>query len=113
MRLCILADASAPVDPKFPGHGLGQATYTVANGLHQRGHDVTLIAVEGSQFAGTLITVEQGNYEREPQLPKIASPAHKERAFDAFLDNSHVHHLSDLFPDLPVVNVYHDMFQPP
>lgn len=114
MRICIIADASGPINADFPGHGLGQATLTIATGLLKRGHDVTLIAAEGSVFDGHLvIAVKSGvDYSHEKLLAKAALQAHKEQPFDVFMDNSHLHHLSDIFPDYPVVNVYHDIFQP-
>jgi glycosyltransferase involved in cell wall biosynthesis len=114
LRICIIADASGPVNASYPGHGLGQATLHIAQGLWRRGHDVTLIAAEGSAFEGNLIiAVKSGvDYSHEKYLAKAAIEAHKEKPFDVFLDNSHLHHLSDIFPDLPVVNVYHDIFQP-
>lgn len=114
MRICIIGDASGQIDPNYPGHGLGIATHRIATGLLQRGHDVTLVAAKKSVFAGTLITPVEpgGSYQEERHLAKAAYQAHKERRFDVFLDNSHLHHLSDLFPDLPIVNVYHDIWQP-
>jgi len=32
--------------------------------------------------------------------------------FDAIIDNSHTHQYANLFPDAPVLNVYHDIWQP-
>lgn len=115
MRICVLSDVSGPTNPAYPGHGLGQATHRIATGLLQRGHHVTLVASEGSVFDGELISpVPSGmGYESEPKLAKAAYQIHKQQPFDAFLDCGHVHYLSALFPHLPVVNVYHDIFQPP
>ncbi len=113
MRICVISDASGMTNPAFPGHGLGMATHRIATGLLPR-HDVTLIGAEGSVFAGKLVTPVKagGSYQEEKHLAKAAYQLHKEQPFDAFLDNSHLHHLSDLFPDLPIVNVYHDIWQP-
>ena len=115
MRICVIADVSAAVDPGFAGHGLGQAVYRMAEGLRIAGHDVTLIAGRGSVFAGTLRTptASEQDYSKEPMLAREAVAAHTEQPFNVFVDNSHTHILSTLFPSLPVVNVYHDIFQPP
>lgn len=115
MRICVIADVSAAVDPGFAGHGLGQAVYRLAEGLRVAGHDVTLIAGRGSVFSGTLRTptASEQDYSKEPLLAREAVAAHQEQSFDVFVDNSHTHILSTLFPSLAVVNVYHDIFQPP
>jgi glycosyltransferase involved in cell wall biosynthesis len=51
------------------------------------------------------------NYDGERALAREALKLHKEFPFDCFLDNGHLHVLADLFPRLPVVNVFHDSFQ--
>lgn len=111
MRICILSDAVFPT-PTPNGHGLGRVVSLVAEGLHARGHDVTLVGKQGSTFSGGLITADVTGYPGEAKLAALAYQRHKAHPFDVFLDNSHTHHLSDLFPRLPVVNVYHDVYQP-
>lgn len=115
MRVCVIGDVSAAITPAFGGHGLGQAVYRIAERLRVAGHDVTLVAGKGSEFSGTLITPVESerDYSFEPQLANAAYKAHSREKFDVFMDNSHMHVLSQLFPELPVVNAYHDIFQPP
>lgn len=110
MRLAILSDATLPT-PHPAGHGLGRMAHQVALGLHQRGHDVTLIAKRGSRFAGTLVEVDADNYQGEWKIAKTAYGIHQQRRFDAFVCNQHLHCLSQMFPDLPVINVFHDNYQ--
>jgi glycosyltransferase involved in cell wall biosynthesis len=111
MRICILSDATLPT-PHPAGHGMGAMNSQIAEGLHARGHDVTLVAKVGSTFSGRLITLNVDGYGGEPALAKVAYQEHKKRPFDVFLDGGHIHRLSALFPNLPVVNVYHDNYQP-
>ena len=76
------------------------------------GHDVVLFARSGSTFSGAMVmpNAAQG-YEGEQFLAREALKLHREFPFDVFLDNGHLHVLSSMLPDLPVVNVYHDCFQ--
>lgn len=111
MRICILSDASLPT-PHPAGHGLGAMNYQIAEGLLARGHDVTLVAKRQSSFSGTLVTLDVEGYQGEPALAAAAYRIHKTQPFDVFLDGGHVHRLSALFPSLPVVNIYHDNYQP-
>lgn len=97
--------------PHPSGHGLGRIAWIVATGLLRYGHDVTLIAKRGSHFAGTLVEVDVEGYAGERQIAKVAYQYHQRNRFDAFIDNGHLHYLSQLFPDLPVLNVYHDNYQ--
>lgn len=112
MRLAIISDGVLPT-PTPGGHGLGFVVHQVSEGLKARAHDVTLFARPGSQFSGQLITPADCNgYEGEQALAREVMRVHRQYAFDAILDCSHIHTLSALFPDLPVVNVYHDIYQP-
>jgi glycosyltransferase involved in cell wall biosynthesis len=38
---------------------------------------------------------------------------HRAKPYDVLLDNSHTHHLANLYPSLPTLNVYHDVYQKP
>lgn len=115
MRIAILSDATMPT-PSAGAHGLGRVASDVAEGLLARGHDVVLFAKMGSQFSGAMVmpsdAVPVGVYEGEKALAREALKLHKEFPFDVFLDNGHIHWLSKLLPRLPVVNVYHDVYQP-
>lgn len=111
MRIAVLSDAVLPT-PSPGGHGLGRVVSTIAERLLQRGHDVTLFAKQGSRFSGALVMPADANgYAGEKALAREAMRMHRQYPFDVFLDNSHVHALADMFPDLPMVNVYHDNYQ--
>ncbi len=111
MKVCIISDLSLET-PHPLGHGMGFINHLIAESLHARGHEVTLCAKRGSHFSGRLVTVDGNGYGEEPRLANAAYRLHKERPFDAFLDGGHVHMLSSMFPDLPIVNAYHDNYQP-
>lgn len=111
MRICIISDASLET-PHPMGHGLGAMNWQIAEGLRARGHDVTLVAKMGSMFSGTLVTLNVNGYEGEPALAKAAYERHKQQPFDVFLDGGHIHRLSAILPTLPIVNLYHDNYQP-
>jgi glycosyltransferase involved in cell wall biosynthesis len=111
MRIAIISDCSLPT-PHPGGHGLGFVNHQIAEGLRARGHDTTLIAQRGSTFSGRLVALNVNGYEGEPALAKAAYQLHREHPFDALIDGGHLHRLSAIFPDLPVLNIYHDSYQP-
>lgn len=77
-----------------------------------RGHDVTLFAKPGSQFSGAMVTpADCEGYPGEVALAREVLVTHRQYPFDVILDNSHIHALADMLPDLPIVNVFHDNFQ--
>lgn len=113
MRICVISDASAPT-PADGGHGLGRMASLMTERLYDAGHDVTLIAAQGSKFRGTLVTpVEPGGdyHAKEQILGRVAYQLHKETPFNVFLDHSHQHSLAKIFSDLPVINLMHDKWQ--
>ena len=111
MRIACISDAVFPT-PTPDGHGLGRVVSIVAEGLLKRGHDVVLIARPGSSFSGALVIPSDAiGYEGEKCLAREALKLHQEFPFDVFLDNSHIHYLSRLLPRLPVVSVFHDVYQ--
>lgn len=111
MRICVLSDCVFPT-PLANGHGLGLMAWQIAEGLRGLGHDVTLIAKEGSQFSGTLhMPPDATNYNGEVLLARDAMRLHRSWPFDVFLDNGHLHVLSDIRTDIPIVNVFHDIYQ--
>jgi glycosyltransferase involved in cell wall biosynthesis len=111
VRICVISDASLET-PHPMGHGLGAMNWQIAEGLHAQGHDVTLVAKAGSMFSGKLLALPVDGYRGEPALAKAAYGLHKQQPFDVFLDGGHIHLLSSIFPNLPVVNLYHDNYQP-
>lgn len=114
MRIAVISDSVFPT-PTPDGHGLGRVTSIVAEGLLARGHDVVLFAKIGSRFSGALVmpndAVVGQYYDGERALAREALKLHLEFPFDCFLDNSHLHYLSRMLPTLPVVSVFHDVYQ--
>ncbi len=110
MRIAFLSDTMAETSDRVPAHGLGRANFTIATGLLNRGHDVTLFGAPGSQFAGRTIVSDGAGQKYEPQLMKAAY--HMRDEFDVYIDAGHKHALSMLMTDLPCLNVYHDRWQP-
>lgn len=113
MRIALLAD-SVHTTPLIGGHGLGWIVYNIAERLHSRGHDVTMYAAQGSMFSGKLVTPCKPtlNWSGEALFAQAAYRDHKVKPFDVFMDNGHMHIMSKLFHDLPVVNMLHDKMQP-
>lgn len=113
MRIGVMSDASGPTSANYPGHGLGRTVARMAAGLSACGHEVTLFAARGSEFEGRLITpVDVGDYRNEKPIAQAAYDAFRRGMFDVLIDNTHTHVLSGVFPTLPVLNYYHDMWQP-
>lgn len=111
MRIALIGDAVLPT-PHPAGHGLGRMVYQIGVGLLERGHDVTLFAREGSHFPGMCVTPPDAKgYQGEVALAREAMRLHRQRPFDVFFDHSHIHKISDIFVDVPVVNVFHDVYQ--
>ncbi len=98
--------------PVSGGHGLGRMAYQVATGLLAHGHDTTLFAKVGSTFGGNLVMPADAElYPGEHALAREAMRRHKDWPYDAVLDHGHLHVLARLFPELPVVDVFHDVYQ--
>lgn len=111
MRIAVLSDCVFQT-PHPSGHGLGKMVAQIAEGLAAERHDVTLFAKVGSHFSGALVMPPDAeHYGGEHALAREAMRAHKQQAFDAFIDHGHMHLLGRLMPDYPVVSVYHDSFQ--
>lgn len=110
MRIAFLSDTMAATSENVQGHGLGRANTTIATGLLNRGHDVTLFGAPGSQFAGRTIVCDGAGQKYEPQLAKAAY--HMRDEFDAYIDAGHKHALGMLFGGIPLLNLYHDKWQP-
>lgn len=99
MKIHILSDARLETSAKAPYHGLGKIVLSVANGLAERGHDITLYAAPGSEFErGKLIT----DSDERRFIPR--------GEFDAIIDNTHQHTLQyhPAFKSAPLMNVSHD-----
>ncbi len=97
MKIAVLSDTRAPSHTDFPGHGLGKVVLQQAEGLQARGHDVTLFAAPGSDFP-KMVTAK---HEHEFAAMNLSG-------FDVVIDNTHVHGLQRVQPELKIVNVSHD-----
>lgn len=111
MRIAVISDASLQT-PHPSGHGLGAMNYQLAEGLFQRGHDVTLFGKQGSWFSGQVVALPVEGYADEPKLANACYQMHKQQPFDAILDAGHIHLLPAMFPRLPIASLYHDSYQP-
>lgn len=111
MRIFVLSDTTLET-PHPLGHGLGAMNHQIAEGLRANGHEVVLFAKQGSQFSGQLVPIAAEGYGGERVLAKAAYQFHKQYPADAMLDGGHLHYLSSMFPELPVLNVFHDCYQP-
>jgi glycosyltransferase involved in cell wall biosynthesis len=93
MRLAILAPISWPTPP--PGYGpWEQIAYNIAEGMHRRGHDVTLFATGNSRTSGKLHAVvpvglneDRGLDERVWTALHIASLFERADDFDLIHNN--------------------------
>lgn len=96
MKIAVLSDTRVPT--RHSGsHGLGRAAMELATALIEAGHTVTLYAGAGSEAPdGGDLTIHADETERVKTLTK---PAH-----DVWLDVSHKHDVSAVYPDWPVVN---------
>ena len=104
MNLAVISDTRRPTGPDGH-HGLGRSLYDIAAGLVQRGHAVTLYAGNGSTFEPGELRIYEGE----------GAPTFGEQ-YDAYLDGTHVHALSQEHPDWPVVNRIGDLecqYMPP
>lgn len=120
MHISILSDTRVPTRP-LGGHGLGRVAWDVAAALARGGHVVTLYAGFGSTAPPGVtlhchpneVTRAQGLAQRSS--PACSSPRAKGRAkgepgdgVDAWLDFSHLHTLSQIAPEAPIVNYISD-----
>lgn len=99
MKIHILSDARLETSAKAPYHGLGKVVLTVANGLADCGHEITLYAAPGSEFAHGKVIVDSDERRFIPR-----------GEFDAIIDNTHGHSLQyhPAFKDAPIINISHD-----
>jgi glycosyltransferase involved in cell wall biosynthesis len=115
-RIAMVADASAPISPRYPGHGLGQAVHRSALALGQAGHCVEVFAGDGStphENYSLMVACSIGDYSNERQLAKRALERHREKPFDAIIDHTHTKAISHFMPAAPVLSWYHDIFMRP
>lgn len=117
MRIAVVSDTMGATSPYIAGHGLGRATWQLADSLYTLGHDVTLYGVEGSAFRGQLITLPnsaQTPVEKRGALEvTLAQLVYEHRArYDVIIDNTHQKILPGIFPDLKIINYYHDKWMP-
>lgn len=116
MRVALLSDTLLPT-PTPDGHGLGAMVAFQAGVLRDMGCTVTLYAAprSGRVAAGVrLVTPDdaEATHDGERALARAALEDHARMPYDVFIDHGHTHILSRLFPHLPVINWYHDIYQP-
>lgn len=81
------------------GHGLGRLAWDIADGLAKRGHEVTLhTGYVSDEPKGVAV------HEWENERKRAEALARKEQGAALFIDLSHDHDLSQLNPDLPIIN---------
>lgn len=110
MRIGFLSDTMAATTLDSAGHGLGRANAQLATALLNNGHEVTLFGAPGSRFPGRTYVSKGLGQQYEPQLSKYAYTLRNE--FDCFISADHKHLLPNLFPELPVISIFHDKWQP-
>jgi len=110
MRIAILSDTIFPT-PYSCGHGLGRAIYNVASGLCDKGHAVTLYALDGSRLpGGTLVTTGRGGTVGESVLAHVIAE-HRD-SYDVAIDAGHRHALAARYA-LPTLAYFQDRASSP
>ena len=115
-RIAMVSDASAPLSPRYPGHGLGQAVHRSAVALAYAGHQVLVYAPEGSeadQRYEMSTPCEIGNYHQERKLARAVIREQHNCPFDIIIDHTHTKAVSYFSPSLPIISWYHDIFMRP
>lgn len=99
MKIHILSDARLETSAKAPYHGLGKVVLTIANGLADCGHDITLYAAPGSEFERGKLVIDSDERRFIPQ-----------GEFDVILDSTHQHSLQyrPEFRDAKIANLSQD-----
>lgn len=110
MRIFFISDTMGATHPNNPGHGLGKANWMLANGLQEAGHEVTLFGAPGSAFSGRTIVSNGIGVKYETEIAKAVYQFRDEA--DVYIEANHKHILSGIFTELPVINLYHDKWQP-
>jgi len=110
MRILLISTAIFPVSPENKYAGIETLVRLISNELNRRGHQVSLVAPQGSRLAKGIEHINTGacgdfiNSERKAYW--IFSPRLKE--FDAILDLSHSHWCM-MENDLPAIAfIWHD-----
>ena len=115
-KIAMVSDASAPLSPKYPGHGLGQSVHRSALALAMAGHQVTVYAPEGSEPNDCYQMVTPcavGDYRQERNIAKSVIGNHSSTPYDIIIDHTHTKTISYFAPSLPVISWYHDIFMRP
>jgi glycosyltransferase involved in cell wall biosynthesis len=112
----MVSDAGAPLSPRYPGHGLGQAVHRSSIALSKAGHEVTVYACEGSdpnEHYELIPACHIGDYGQENVLTKKVVADHRAKPYDVIIDHTHTKAVSYFAPTLPHLSWYHDIFMRP
>lgn len=115
-KIAMVSDTSAPLSPKFPGHGLGQAVHRSSLALTMAGHRVTVYAPEGSEASPHYelrLPCRVGNYKLERKFARDVIADHQISKYDIIIDHTHTKVINYFSPSLPVLSWYHDIFMRP
>lgn len=115
-RIAMVSDASGPLSPRYPGHGLGQAVHSSAMALGMAGHDVTVYAPEGSEaneWYDLAMPCKIGNHTEERKLARAVIREQHNCPCDIIIDHTHTKTISYFSPSLPILSWYHDIFMRP
>jgi len=103
MRIAVQSDAIYPT-PYACGHGLGRAVFNVARELANRGHEVTLFGLDGSDLPnGRVVTTSTYGFSGEYELAQQVEASD----FDVALDAGHMHALANA-GTLPTIAWFQD-----
>lgn len=109
MKITVISAIDQPTLANGP-NGLGRHAWDIAANLHKRGHEVALMAGPGSEWDGGLLNITSSETWRAENWE-----AHRCDG-DAYIDVSHLHELSRLRPEMPVINWVADQeckYEPP
>lgn len=100
MKICVVTTTALPCPPLQYG-GVERTAHWVSRGLAERGHDITLMAKEGSYTppSGRLIVMDD-----EHHSPQYSDLLESECKQDVYIDVTHDHRLSIERPTLKVLN---------
>jgi len=111
MEVCVISSFAVPSKaPLLSGYGGSEwisALYSY--GLAERGHDVTLIAAEGSKAGESeVFEVISPTWGKRAEVKAFKEYKEKLNSFDVIIDNSHYHYALRKERELKTIAVHHD-----